>query len=90
MILAEAAQWWARRGFPVFPVEPRGKRPLSRLAPHGVMNASNDCEIIASWWQQAPTANIGLAIPKGVFVRKPKNTASSCSRRLERSKSARK
>jgi hypothetical protein len=33
-----------------------------------VKNASNDCEIIASWWQQAPTANIGLAIPKGVFV----------------------
>jgi Bifunctional DNA primase/polymerase, N-terminal len=66
--LSKAALWWTRRGFAVFPVEPRGKRPLGQLVTHGLKNASVDCDVVAAWWKQVPAANIGVAIPKGTFV----------------------
>lgn len=68
MSLAAAAQWWTCRGFAVFPIEPRGKRPLGLFVPHGVKDASSDPRVVAAWWRQEPAANIGLAIPKGTFV----------------------
>jgi hypothetical protein len=46
---------------PVFPCEPRGKRPLGALAPHGVKDATRDPDLIRRWWATCPTANIGLA-----------------------------
>ncbi|MGI8752436.1 MAG: bifunctional DNA primase/polymerase [Acidimicrobiales bacterium] len=50
----------AARGWPVFPLEPGGKRPLGRLVPHGLHDASTDPDRIRSWWQAEPRANIGL------------------------------
>jgi hypothetical protein len=57
--LAEAAQNYARRGWEVFPVEPRGKRP-SRLVPHGLLEATNDPRQVRTWWASQPRANIGI------------------------------
>lgn len=56
-----AALEYARKGWLVLPIEPRGKRPLGRLAPHGLKDASADPEVIWDWWVAEPEANIGLA-----------------------------
>ncbi len=49
----------------VIPLEPNGKRPLTR---HGVKDASADPDEVRAWWQRWPSANIGVAVPAGVIV----------------------
>jgi hypothetical protein len=65
--MMEAALTLAARGKTVFPVQPRGKIPLTS---HGCKDASTDPAIVRSWWTTWPTANIGLATgpASGVFV----------------------
>ena len=48
---------YARHGWPVFPVAPRGKKPLTE---HGFYDASTDETVIRDWWFRWPTANVGL------------------------------
>lgn len=59
---------WLDRGFPVLPLQPRGKIPLGALVPHGCRDASVDPAVICDWWRRAPRANIGLALGGGRFV----------------------
>lgn len=57
---------YAQRGWHVFPIEPRGKKPIT---PNGFKNASKNPDTIRRWWTQHPTANIGLACgASGVVV----------------------
>jgi hypothetical protein len=56
-MLTEALKY-AARGWAIFPVEHRGKRPLTK---HGVKDATTDPEIIRSWWHDYEQSNIGLA-----------------------------
>jgi hypothetical protein len=58
--MLEAALDYAGRGGPVFPCEPGGKRPLGRLVPHGLNDATTDSDAIRTWWSIEPRANIGL------------------------------
>lgn len=58
MPLLRAALGYASRGRPVFPLEPRGKRPLTT---HGCRDATADEAQIQAWWKRWPAANIGLA-----------------------------
>ncbi|QIN80861.1 hypothetical protein GBA65_16460 [Rubrobacter marinus] len=55
--LARAALAYARRGLPVFPCEPLGKRPLTR---DGFRDASADALVVGRWWSRWPRANIGV------------------------------
>jgi hypothetical protein len=59
--LADAALVYASWGWPVFPLQPGGKAPLTA---HGFKDASTDPAQVRAWWKQHPRANIGL--PTGV------------------------
>lgn len=63
----EAALSYAKRGWPVLPVRPREKQPLT---PHGVKDATTDEAIIRGWWAKWPEANVAIAAGEhsGLFV----------------------
>ena len=53
-----AARALARIGWPVLPVAPAGKLPLTA---HGVKDASTDDVRIGQWWRKWPDANVAIA-----------------------------
>lgn len=53
-----AARDYAERGWPVFPLIAREKKPLT---PNGVLDASTDRNQILEWWQLFPAANVAIA-----------------------------
>lgn len=55
--LGRAALGLVRRGFSLFPCEPRGKRPVTD---NGFHSATTDPEQIREWWTAHPMANVGL------------------------------
>lgn len=56
--LAAAALHYATAyGWPVFPLVPGEKRPLTK---HGFKDATTDPDQIRRWWRDTPSANIGL------------------------------
>ena len=56
-LLLRAALGYARRGVPVFPCEPGGKRPLT---PNGFWEATTDERVVQRWWGRWPSANVGV------------------------------
>jgi hypothetical protein len=56
--MLQAALRYAARGLHVFPLEPRGKRPLT---PNGFKDASIAEATIRDWWKRWQDANIGVA-----------------------------
>ncbi len=56
--LLKAALEYASRGWYVFPLIPKTKKPLT---PRGFKDASNDATQIQKWWSHHSTANIGIA-----------------------------
>lgn len=54
--------WYAEHGWPVLPLETKGKRP-HRLVKHGLLQATTDVDQVRWWWKTAPgrpDPNIGL------------------------------
>jgi hypothetical protein len=65
--LLAAALDYAARGWPVLPLVPRGKVPLTR---HGLKDATTDPAQIQQWWRRWPSANVGVVTgpPSGLLV----------------------
>lgn len=63
-----AALSYAARGWHVLPLEPRGKKPLGKLVPHGLKDATTDADTIRAWWAAEPDANVGIATGHGGLV----------------------
>jgi hypothetical protein len=57
-MLGHAAQQLARRGLAVFPCLVGAKEPATA---NGLHAATTDASIIAAWWRQQPSYNIGCA-----------------------------
>jgi Bifunctional DNA primase/polymerase, N-terminal len=53
----DAAIRYAERGWHVFPVKRRGKRPVIE---HGFLEATTDRATISTWWASHPDANVGI------------------------------
>jgi hypothetical protein len=57
LTLSGAALAYARRGVPVFPCEPGGKRPLTR---NGFWDSTTEVRRVRAWWGRWPEANVGI------------------------------
>ena len=55
--MVEAALRYAERGWPVFPCEPGGKRPITR---RGLHDATTDRDEIERLWRADRHANVGI------------------------------
>jgi hypothetical protein len=66
MSFLEAALELAVRGWPVFPVRGRAKKPP--LTEHGLKDATTNPEQIREWWTEWPMANIAVALPPEIAV----------------------
>jgi len=58
----------ARAGRDLFLVQSGGKAPHSKLAPHGLLDATSDVDVLRDLFAQAPDANIGERPPEGTVV----------------------
>jgi hypothetical protein len=64
--LGAAAAAYARVGWHVFPLAPRGKTPITK---HGMLDASCDLGLVVAQWEFRPLANIGVSCgPSGLLV----------------------
>jgi hypothetical protein len=73
--LGAAAQWYASRGLPVFPLKPGTKVPMNGGSAccggthrRGCLDALANPRAAAYWWRQHPDANVGLATGWSVDV----------------------
>jgi putative DNA primase/helicase len=63
--MLDAALEYASHGWPVFPLAPNAKTPLTA---HGFKDATTDEAQIRVWWTETPDANIGT--PTGLVTRR--------------------
>lgn len=59
MNFRDAAAFYVSLGWKVFPLEPGSKRPFP--GSRGVLDATDDADVIDGWHRQAPTSNIAIA-----------------------------
>jgi hypothetical protein len=48
-------------------LHPYGKDPVGHLVPHGVLDFTDDVNIVTRWWSRTPW-NIGIRVPEQMFV----------------------
>lgn len=81
--LRNSAIYYASVGWPVFPLTPGGKTPLTR---HGFKDATTNLDQVNTWWATTPQANIG--VPTGgrfdvIDIDNPHGFTSLTTYRLE-------
>lgn len=64
-MMRAAALQLAEHGWPVHPLQPRSKVPLTE---HGFQDATTDLDQITKWWTQWRHANIGCRIPDSLVA----------------------
>ena len=64
--LTEAATRYARKGWPIFPLQPGRKEPLR--GGRGFKDATCSIAAVVDWWTDNPAYNIGYAITADVVV----------------------
>lgn len=57
--LRKCAEWYASKGIPVFPLQPRDKRPMPGFK--WQLEMTTDVRRVGEWWGQWPDANVGAA-----------------------------
>jgi hypothetical protein len=64
---AAAVEFAKRFGWHVFPVQPRGKKPVT---PHGLLDATVDVARITAFWQSHPQHNVAIrcGVTSGIVV----------------------
>jgi hypothetical protein len=62
--LLETALKCVQRGWYIFPLQAKGKRPNLALCPHWSTDSTNDAEKVREWWTKSPDANIGVDLGK--------------------------
>src|SRR5690625_809763 len=68
VLLHDAMMYATDMGMKVLPCKPTGEQNKAPLISKGFKAASGDPEQIRSWWQQWPTALIGVVIPDHYLV----------------------
>ena len=77
---------YADAGWHVLPLEPRGKAPMGKLVPRGMLDATTNTTLIRRWWAQAPQANVGIALAQSGLVAvdvDPRNGGSETFEQLQ-------
>jgi hypothetical protein len=80
------AHRYADTGWHVLPVEPGGKRPITR---HGLYDATIEHHTIDKWWRRTPQANVGIRTGAGFgpdaldVDRKPDDSGYPALRKLQ-------
>ncbi len=64
----EAALRYAEMGYPVLPIAPESKRPITYLVPRGLHTASLNPQAISAWYRLEPKANVAVVPPAGVVA----------------------
>jgi hypothetical protein len=64
---------WIERGRRVFPCwntpgAPGHKAPMGNLVPKGVLNATDDADVVCEWWSVYPDALVGVAGGDGLVL----------------------
>ena len=79
-----AARALARMGWPIMPVQPNGKTPLTA---HGVKDATTNWSQLGKWWKRWPDANVAIATgapgPTVLDIDDPKAAGDVLPRLLE-------
>ncbi len=65
-IFLRAALTYAARGWHVFPLAPRSKKPAQ--GSKGVLEATTDEATIRAWWKESPSSNVGIATGRSGLV----------------------
>ena len=64
----KAAIEYGDKGWFTHPCKPGSKAPIGKLVPRGLLDASRNPEVLCSWYEQYPDANVAIRTGKELWV----------------------